>query len=182
MRINGYLQNSTIYGINEPAFAVWFQGCHIRCKGCWNSHMWDSNGGYEITVQELISLIAKSGDECVTILGGEPFEQYNDLYNLVVKIKELGKNIILYTGYEWKNNQIGNYPDKILGYVDVFVCGPYIEGQRNIENHLVGSTNQQIFFLSDKYKQRDLSNGTYVQIDIDNHGGIEMFGYPDDFI
>lgn len=181
MKINGYLQNSTIYGINEPAFAIWFQGCHIRCKGCWNKHMWDIDGGYEIKVQELISLISKSGDACVTLLGGEPFDQYSDLYNLVVKIKELGKNIILYTGYEWQDNKIGAYPDKILSYVDVFVCGPYIEKQRSLENHLIGSTNQQIYFLSSKYRQEDISDGTYVEIDIDKNGGMEIFGYPDHF-
>lgn len=181
MRINGYLDDSPIYGINEPAFAIWFQGCSIKCKGCWNSHMWNADGGYDICLQDMIRLVSESNAPCVTILGGEPFDQYNDLYNLVVKIRELNKNIILYTGYEWKDEKIGAHPDKILNFVDVFVCGPYIEGQRNLKNHLKGSTNQQIYFLTDKYRQEDIKDGTYVEIDIDKNGGIEMFGYPDDF-
>ena len=182
MKINGYLENSTIYGINEPAFAIWFQGCSIRCKGCWNKHMWDSAGGDEIQLSELLMKIIKSEAPCVTILGGEPFDQYEDLYNLVVSIKSLGKNIILYTGYDWKNGKIGAYSDKILEYVDVFVCGPYNEEKRSLDNHLKGSTNQQIYFLTEKYRQNDINDGTYVEIDINKNGGVEMFGYPDDFL
>lgn len=181
MKINGYLENSTIYGINEPAFAIWFQGCSIRCNGCWNKDMWDKNSGYEIKVEKLLSIIANSHDACVTILGGEPFDQYNDLYALVSGIKKLGKNIILYTGYEWKDGFIGGHPDKILEHVDVFVCGPYIETRRTLDNHLIGSNNQQIYFLTHAYRQDDMVDGTYVEIRIDKNAGIEIFGYPDDF-
>lgn len=144
--------------------------------------MWDKDGGYEIPLSELVIKIAKSEAPCVTILGGEPFDQYYDLYNLIISAKSLGKNIILYTGYEWKDNKIGKHSDEILKYVDVFVCEPYIEEQRNLENHLKGSTNQQIHFLTDKYKAGDIVDGTYVEIDIDNNGSMEMFGYPDDFM
>ena len=36
-------------------------------------------------------------------------------------------------------------------------------------------------FLTDRYKNEEIINGTYVEIDIDESGKINMYGYPDDF-
>ena len=34
-------------------FAVWVQGCSIRCPGCFNPHLWGPHGGTDIDAGEL---------------------------------------------------------------------------------------------------------------------------------
>ena len=95
-------------------------------------------------------------------------------------IKKLDIGIILYTGYE-KEEINSSDKIKILDYADLLISGRYIEERRNINNHLFGSDNQVMDFLTDRYKNENIINGAYVEIDIDESGKINMYGYPDDF-
>ena len=95
-------------------------------------------------------------------------------------IKSLNIGIILYTGYE-KDEILSSSKNSVLSYADILISGRYIEEKRNINNHLYGSDNQLIEFLTDRYKKEDIVNGTYVEIEIDENGRIDMYGYPDDF-
>ena len=146
--------------------------------------MHDFNGGIEISIEDLThqikDSISKYNIDNVTILGGEPLEQLEELLLLMPNIKKLNLGIILYTGYEKKEIESSN-KIKIMEYPDILISGRYIEEQRNINNHLYGSENQLMEFLTDRYKKEDIINGTYVEIDIDENGSINMYGYPDDF-
>lgn len=175
--------NSSIYGFGK-SFAIWTQGCKLNCKGCWNKSMHDFEGGFYIKVEDLIiqikDSIEKYNIECVTILGGEPLEQLEELLKLMKLIKELDIGIILYTGYE-KSEIEASDKIKVYDYADLLISGRYIEEKRNINNHLFGSENQIMDFLTERYKNKEIVNGTYVEIDIDEDGRIDMYGYPDDF-
>src|SRR5215468_7032472 len=58
-------------------FAVWFQGCPLRCPGCCNPEFLPFKGGQTTTVAEMAEWMARSreetGIEGITLLGGEPF-------------------------------------------------------------------------------------------------------------
>src|SRR5437763_8411542 len=58
-------------------FAVWFQGCPLRCPGCCNPEMLPFEGGHECSVVQLIDDIrqakAEHAIEGISLLGGEPF-------------------------------------------------------------------------------------------------------------
>ena len=183
MRIAHINNSSSIYGFGN-SFVIWTQGCKLKCKGCWNESMHDFNGGIEISIKDLIQQIKDSilkyNVDNVTILGGDPLEQLEELLLLMSNIKKLNIGIILYTGYEKKEIEASD-KIKIIDYADILISGRYIEEQRNINNHLYGSDNQSIDFLTDRYKREDIINGTYVEIDIDESGSINMYGYPDDF-
>lgn len=178
MRLNHYLSNSNIYNYNSEntAFAIWTQGCNIRCKGCWNKHTWDKDGGFSISIDDLVEKIIESGDPCVTILGGEPFNQYEELIELVKKIRLLKKQIILYTGFEKED-----IPQEILSYIDILICGSYKEELRVLDHHLIGSTNQRIIKLTDAFGE-DIKDMTAVEVRIDSNGGMDVFGYPEELI
>lgn len=183
MRLAHINNNSSIYGFGN-SFAIWMQGCSLKCKGCWNKSMHDFEGGFYIKTEDLIiqikESIEKNNIKCVTILGGEPLEQLDELLELMKLIKKLDIGIILYTGYE-KEEIDSSDKIKILDYADLLISGRYIEERRNINNHLFGSDNQVMDFLTDRYKNEEIINGTYVEIDIDENGKIDMYGYPDDF-
>src|SRR4051812_45650205 len=57
-------------------FALWFQGCPLRCPGCCNPEMLPFEGGTPMTVEEVVSQLAESAHknnlEGITLLGGEP--------------------------------------------------------------------------------------------------------------
>src|ERR1700684_2520258 len=57
-------------------FALWFQGCPLRCPGCCNPEMLPFDGGHAVAVSTLIekihSALKEHGVEGVTLLGGEP--------------------------------------------------------------------------------------------------------------
>src|SRR5213082_2246047 len=58
-------------------FAVWFQGCPLRCPGCCNPEFLPFRGGRATPLGELIGWLVATqqadGLEGITLLGGEPF-------------------------------------------------------------------------------------------------------------
>lgn len=114
--------------------------------------------------------------QAVTILGGEPFYQYDELYKLVSLIKTLDLGIIVYSGYE-KNELIEKKKDSIFSLIDVLIYGRYIESLRDLNLHLRGSSNQVIDFLSKRYNESLIKDGNYIEIDIDNFGRLDIVGY-----
>ena len=57
-------------------YALWLQGCSLRCPGCCNPQLFDPRGGEELPLALLAAEISDVRDqiEGVTLLGGEPFE------------------------------------------------------------------------------------------------------------
>src|SRR5438270_1231809 len=57
-------------------FALWFQGCPLRCPGCCNPEMLPFEGGTRMTVAEVLAQVEEArrghGVEGITLLGGEP--------------------------------------------------------------------------------------------------------------
>ena len=95
-----YIAKTSVLGPGKRC-AIWMQGCNKRCKGCINPEGQDLKGGYEISINTLLDKIF-SFDEItgVTISGGEPFIQYNELLNLINGIKKSSDlDVMLYSGY-----------------------------------------------------------------------------------
>src|SRR5436305_4279959 len=57
-------------------YALWFQGCPLRCPGCCNPEMLPFHGGTPRTVADVLAEIATAREthaiEGITLLGGEP--------------------------------------------------------------------------------------------------------------
>ena len=89
--------------------ALFVQGCHFKCKNCFNSETWDFNGGNEWTPEvedKFIELSSRPYIKRISILGGEPLadENLDGILNLVNKIRLLmpEKTIWIYSGYTWE--------------------------------------------------------------------------------
>ena len=83
--------------------ALFVQGCHFGCPGCFNSEAWDFNGGKEWTPEvkeKFLELIDKPYIKRVSILGGEPLADENldgvlDLVSEIHKRYNTPQDIVL---------------------------------------------------------------------------------------
>jgi anaerobic ribonucleoside-triphosphate reductase activating protein len=168
---------SFIYGPG-CRFVIWTQGCSIRCAGCWNRDMWGFEPNIVMPVGEISELITaeKHAIEGITLLGGEPLDQAEECVELLRLSKAHDLTTMLFTGYEFAEIT----DDKIFDLCDILITGRYDESKRTLYHQWIGSTNQEIRFLTDAYRDYELKNTNYVEIDIDNDGVITTLGFPPD--
>ena len=127
---------------------IWFQGCNIHCKGCCNPDYQPLVPKHILSLDELLRIINearnKFGIEGVTYSGGEPTLQQS-LPRLTEGIHALGLGVISFTGRRYEEVK-----DILLG-CDVVLDGAYAEELRETERKILGSTNQKIIVLTDRY-------------------------------
>jgi len=176
MNIAHIEETSLIYGPGIR-FVIWMQGCSIRCKDCWNKEMWSFKTKNDISIGKLFNKVIKEKNiEGITILGGEPFDQYEELLTLIKKIRETDLSIIIYTGYSLNELNDKNKTE-ILNLVDIIITDRYDKIYRTQNGGLIGSSNQEIRFLTSRYSYLDLSKTNESEISIDENGKIMIYGY-----
>ena len=130
--------------------SLFVSGCRNHCIGCHNPEAWNFSFGKSFTKEtenEIIGSLRLSWIQGLSVLGGEPCEEENEIV-LIPFLKRVrtelpDKNIWLYSGYTYEMLQ----GDEILQYVDVLVDGPFLLEQRDISLAFRGSRNQQIIKL-----------------------------------
>ncbi len=129
--------------------AIWFQGCNINCKGCCNPDYQTLVPQNILSIEELTLIIEKAqtdyGIEGVTYLGGEPTLQQG-LPLLTEKIRALGLGVLAFTGRNYEDAK------ELLTGCDVVIDGAFIEGKEDDKRKIIGSTNQRILCLTERYK------------------------------
>ncbi len=130
--------------------AIWFQGCNIKCEGCCNPQLQEIKVAHLMTVQEVVNIATRSKDENeiegVTFLGGEPTMQ-EGLVSLCNALSEIGLGTILFTGKKYESLDMD-----IKESVDLIVDGKFEVELIDNDRNLVGSSNQRIICLSERYK------------------------------
>lgn len=142
-------------------FALWFQGCPLRCPECCNPEMLPFTGGEERTVASVVDELAQAqrhaSIEGITLLGGEPLAHAAGGAILAREARNLGLSVMIFSGYTLAEAKA--LPDPavadLLGVTDILVDGPYRRELPDTQRRWVGSTNQQIHFLTDRYRQDD---------------------------
>ena len=178
MNIAHIEKQSYIYGPG-CRFVIWTQGCSIRCKGCWNQSMWDFTSGRKLPVPGIFNRITamEKDIEGITLLGGEPLDQYEETLTLLQLCKKAGLSTMLFTGYELREMQQNGTSD-IQRELDILITGRYEEDKRTLRHQWIGSTNQDIHFLSSRYSNYDIKNGNYQEITIEEDGSMTVLGFP----
>lgn len=135
---------------------IWTIGCRHGCYNCSNPELWNANEAKEISVDDVIECIKKV--DCydgITITGGDPFEQVDELAILVDRICELGcKDILIYSGYTFDElKKKGHVYNQILSKIGVLVDGRYVD-ELNDNISIRGSSNQKIIVLNNELSER----------------------------
>ena len=130
--------------------SVFLQGCNIRCKGCFNSDVWGTDGGVEWNASDLYNAITESPIvKQIVWLGGEPTLQARNILPVVRKLKDNEYTQVLFTGHRLEVFKRLMIQDGALGeavrcmnYVKV---GPYIERLYDFTLKYRGSSNQEFY-------------------------------------
>jgi anaerobic ribonucleoside-triphosphate reductase activating protein len=167
-------------------YAVWVQGCSIRCPGCCNPEMFvHGKGGREVEIETLAAdILATPRIEGLSMLGGEPFEQAEGVAALCRLVKAGGKTVMVYSGYtlaELERQVLDGKPGvkALLEVADLLLDGRYDATRPEKVRRWVGSTNQALHFFTDAYRPDDprfwSSNTVELRL---GHGQLTINGWP----
>lgn len=145
IRVLDIIRGTTVDG---PGFrtSVYFAGCRHRCPGCHNPQSWDFNAGTEMTVDDIMKVIEEE-DFDVTLSGGDPMYHPEVVAELSRRVRALGHNVWVYTGFTYEQICADSKMKAALTDVEAIVDGPYIEAQRDPDLRFRGSSNQRIIKL-----------------------------------
>lgn len=146
LKIAGLVGDSIVDGPGIR-LTVFCQGCPHHCEGCHNPESWAFEGGQEMTVEAVLEAV-KRNPLCrgVTLSGGEPFCQAEELSRLAALLKAEGYEVASYTGYTWEELMSGEVPfaRELLSQLDVLVDGRFVLAERTLELRFRGSKNQRV--------------------------------------
>lgn len=158
MRVARILYPVTVLGPGKR-IAIWVAGCSKRCQGCANPELWDGSVYPKVEMSQLEMAIEAiyekaSGDvDGITISGGEPFEQAEELVQLVSFLEKRTDDILVFSGKKKEELLQNSIMAEVLEKIAVLVDGEYIEAENEGEV-LRGSRNQEIHIQKTEMKMK----------------------------
>lgn len=144
-------------GIRVSLFVT---GCRFNCPGCFNLAYQDFNYGNVFGEQEIdliLKYLSHPSISGLTILGGEPFQNEIELYEIVKIFREYidkcnsnktqnqtFKNIWIYSGYTFEQLLKDDNKLRLLSLCDVLVDGLFEIENLDLNLRFKGSSNQRI--------------------------------------
>lgn len=157
IRMAGVANDSIVDG-EGIRFTLFVQGCPHNCEGCHNPQTHDFNSGYIEDTNKILEQIKQNPLlDGVTFSGGEPFCQAEALSYLGKQLKELGYDIVTYTGYTFEYLlEYGNEENKWLDLLEVsdfLVDGRFELDKKRWDLRFRGSSNQRYLDCKESLKQ-----------------------------
>jgi anaerobic ribonucleoside-triphosphate reductase activating protein len=169
-------------------YAIWVQGCPMRCPGCCNPELLRFAGGTPASVAELTQRVlaahARSPLAGLSLLGGEPFAQALPLAILAEQVQAAGLGVMVYSGYTLAEleAQIAAGESgvaRLLAATDLLVDGRYQREQPDTSRRWIGSANQRLHFLSARHHpaQPEFGGGETIELRLVD-GELIINGWP----
>lgn len=151
LMLSGVVRESIVDGPGIR-YVVFAQGCPHHCPGCHNPQTHPFEGGTAADLDEMVRQVAENPLlKGITLSGGEPFCQPEPLCELARRVKALGKDVMVYSGYTLEQLlEMGKTQPAVLELLylcDTLVDGPYLEAERDLTLCFRGSANQRILDL-----------------------------------
>jgi len=155
MRLSGITPESLVDGPGLR-YVIFTQGCLHQCPHCHNPDSWDVNAGKEFTVKQIIRLIKqqKKTKRGVTFSGGEPFLQAAELAEVALDARQLGWDVVTYTGFTYEELLAENSEgvNALLSASDILIDGRYEHKLRDTGLQFRGSANQRVIDVGETRK------------------------------
>ena len=146
-------------------------------------------GGEATEVHEIINQIKSAmfdddGNvqiEGLTFLGGEPFSHAEGLAEIATGAQSLGLSVMIFSGFviEELRGKFDPHVDQLLAHTDILVDGPYLKDEPDPSRRWIGSANQRIHFLSNRYGEDDASWERSDTLEIRLNGNeLTVNGFP----
>ena len=137
-------------GIRATVFVT---GCSRHCVNCFNEEYQDFNAGSEWTAAEterLISYLQDDTNSGLTLLGGEPMENAEDLLELVQVVRRAvpEKSIWVYSGFLYEEILAQPARKALLEACDVLVDGPFVDALKDPGLYFRGSSHQRVIVVA----------------------------------
>lgn len=177
LNVAAYEPRSLVNGPGVRA-VLWVQGCGKRCPDCFNPDFQKREGGRFEQAKDVIGWIeAAQGIEGVTFSGGEPFDQAGPLAIVAKQSQAMGLGILVFTGYTWEDLQEREDADRkaLLSVTDMLIAGPYERGIPS-SHPLLGSANQEMIFLTRRYREYPFGRGIRTEFRISPDGAVRVTG------
>jgi anaerobic ribonucleoside-triphosphate reductase activating protein len=119
------------------------------------------DGGRSISVGDLAARMQTAAREQaiegISLLGGEPLAQAAGATALAQSVRGFGLSVMVFSGFTREEIETG--PDAqgraLLAWTDILVDGRYLREQPETERRWIGSANQRVHFLTDRYRADD---------------------------
>ena len=165
-------------------FALWFQGCPLRCPGCCNPEMLPFEGGTPRRLGDIVAEMRAAvlhGIEGITLLGGEPFAHAAIAGRLADAAHELDLSVMAFTGHLLE--ELAASPDPavhlLLERIDSLVDGPYLRELPETKRRWIGSSNQRVHFLGPRCAADDPRWHTPNTLEVRLEAGVvTVNGFP----
>ena len=161
-------------------YAVWVQGCPLRCVGCCNPEMLAFKPADRRDPEALVAEAVAAGVEGVSLLGGEPFAQAGGLARLAEGARAQGLSVMVFSGYTLAELRAqGPAAARLLAATDLLVDGRYDATRRTTTRRYIGSDNQVLHFLTPRYSPEDPRLHAANTLELRLRGGeITLNGWP----
>lgn len=131
---------------------LWVAGCALRCPGCFNPELWDPQAGRPVAIDILLDMISRgitAGNQGLAVVGGEPFDQPDELMLLLAGFKARYPQlpVTVYSGYRIETLLRRQASRLTLDLADVLVDGRFDAEQAKDDLGFRGSANQRIIDL-----------------------------------
>ncbi len=136
-------------GIRSTVFVT---GCSRHCVNCFNPEYQDPAAGQEWTEKEtkqLLEWLQAPTNSGLTLLGGEPMENTQDLTTLVKIVKAAlpHKSVWVYSGFTYEEIMADAKKKALADVCDVLVDGPFVDALKDPGLYFRGSSNQRVIDL-----------------------------------
>lgn len=144
-------------------YSIYFSGCSHGCSGCHNEESWNPERGdflddeyFKKIISEIKANKILSG---ITLSGGDPFYNPEELLDFLKKIRKELKdiNIYCYTGYTTEQLLNDKMMRECLKYLDTLVDGRFIQELYSPDLDFRGSSNQRIIDIKEYLKENDIN-------------------------
>lgn len=164
-------------------FALWLQGCSLRCPGCCNPELFERGAGRSLPASHVAAMIGdaarEQGLEGVTVIGGEPLDQADALADALEPVAAAGLGIIVFTGYLFEEAPDLRGFDRLWPCIDTLVDGRFDAHRPDHGRRFIGSTNQRLVHRTDRYRDPLLWAGDQVaELVIGRDGTARLLGAP----
>ena len=145
------IEKFDVTNLSGISVSIFLCGCTHKCKNCFNSEIWSFTSGKpfdEEAKKELFEYLSNPHIKGLSVLGGEPLQQGQELVDLLKETKDNfpDKEIRLWTGYYIDGREpLDAIQKEILSLCDYVVDGRFEEDKKDLTLKFRGSSNQTIW-------------------------------------